>query len=187
MKQLSEANTKLKADLKRAGEDLAEARREAERAKGELARQSDAQTLVVLLKQKEDEWRLHTQALLDKLHLLQEELHARLVEGEELHQQNLLLAQDGQKLSLRAASLEAQGREREAKGLQLEAKVKELSASLTVEQESGQKLKKERDALDLELRNLKEDLSSLRQNQSSSSDAQAHKLKELEVEKRSLK
>jgi 50S ribosomal subunit-associated GTPase HflX len=85
------------------------------------------------------------------------------------------------------SQLEAQVKERDRTLFDLTSKNKELQVNLHMEQEQATKLKAERDALESELKGLKEDISILRQSQNQSSDTMGQKLKEAEIEKRSLK
>ncbi len=90
-------------------------------------------------------------------------------------------------LAQKVAALESALKDKELRNTELLTKIKELSANFTIEQESSQKLRQERDLLEAEVKGLKEDINILRQSSSQSSDAVSQKLKELEIEKRTLK
>ena len=90
-------------------------------------------------------------------------------------------------LAQKVAALESALKDKELRNTELLTKIKELSANFTIEQESSQKLRQERDLLEAEVKGLKEDIDILRQSSSQSSDAVSQKLKELEIEKRTLK
>ena len=90
-------------------------------------------------------------------------------------------------LAQKVAALESALKDKEVRNTELLTKIKELSANFTIEQESSQKLRQERDLLEAEVKGLKEDINILRQSSSQSSDAVSQKLKELEIEKRTLK
>lgn len=90
-------------------------------------------------------------------------------------------------LAQKVAALESALKDKEVRNTELLTKIKELSANFTIEQESSQKLRQERDLLEAEVKGLKEDIDILRQSSSQSSDAVSQKLKELEIEKRTLK
>ena len=90
-------------------------------------------------------------------------------------------------LAQKVAALESALKDKEVRNTELLTKIKELSANFTIEQESSQKLRQERDLLEAEVKGLKEDIDILRQSSSQSSDAVSQKPKELEIEKRTLK
>jgi chromosome segregation ATPase len=158
-------------DLKKALDELGETKKELERVKAEAAKNSDAQALLVTIKRNEQEYSTRLKELSDRLRALEEELQTKIVDGEEMHQHNILLAQDSHMLAQKVASLEAALRDKEARNADLAAKVKDLSANLTIEQETSSKLKSERDSLEKEIKGLKEDIAILRQSSSQNSDA----------------
>jgi hypothetical protein len=56
-KQLSDANVKLKADLKKATDELIELRAQAEKNRSEALRMSETHTLLMGLRAREDEYK----------------------------------------------------------------------------------------------------------------------------------
>lgn len=101
---------------------------------------------------------------------LEEELQSRIIDGEEIHQQNSLLLTDRQSLTTRLSQLDAHIKDRERALSDSLAKAKEFSVNLHLEQEASAKLRFEREAMELELQGLREDLAIARQSQSQSSD-----------------
>jgi chromosome segregation ATPase len=65
-------------------------------------------------------------------------------------------------------------------------KYKETSVNLHMEQETCVRMRSERDAFERDLKSLQDEIASLRNNQSSSSDKMALRVTQLEVEKKTL-
>ena len=84
-KQLSDANVKLKADLKKATDELSELRAQAEKNRSEALRMSETHTLLMGLRAREDEYKNQIIELTMRLQVLEEELHSRLIDSEDVH------------------------------------------------------------------------------------------------------
>ena len=139
------------------------------------------------LRAREDEYKNQIIELTMRLQVLEEELHSRLIDSEDVHQQQQAFSQERRAFMERISQMEATLKERDKLLLEYTSKNKELMVNFHLEQESSQKLKTERDTLDKELKSAKDELLSLRSMQSSSADSLTQKCKELEIEKRSLK
>ena len=85
-------NMKLKVDLKKAQDELNETKKELERVRADAARNNDAQALLITIKKNEEEYKSQRKELMDRLRILEEELQSRIIDGEEMHQHNMLLA-----------------------------------------------------------------------------------------------
>ena len=109
--------------------------------------------------------------MMTRIRGLEEELQARIIAGEDVHQINRELLSERKLLDLKLGQLDAALRDREKQLTEQTARAKELAVNLHLEQEGTAKLKAEREALDAELRGLREDLAIMRQSQSQSSDA----------------
>ena len=87
----------------------------------------------------------------------------------------------------RLQQLEATLKERDKLLLEYTGKSKELTVTLHLEQEAHSRLKGERESLERELRGARDELLSLRSMQTASADAVSQKVKDLAVERRTLK
>jgi len=117
---------------------------------------------------------------------LEEEIQSRIVDSEEVHQANRLFIQERKELIVRLQNFEKIVAEREQKITDVTAKYKETSVNLHMEQETAHRLKQERDALEDQLKQLQQELAIMRQSQSSSSDQMAQRVRELELEKKTI-
>ena len=118
-----------------------------------------------------------------RLQALEEELHSRLVDSEDVHQISQAYVQEKRAMMERLAQMEATLKERDKLLIEYTAKNKELTVNLHLEQEAQVKWKAEREALEKELKTaktelnaLKDELLSLRSNQSASADALQQKV-----------
>lgn len=100
-KQLSDANMKLKVDLKRVTDELAEVTKAYEKLKSDSSKATEQQTLLLMFKQKEEDYQQQLLMLLGKVRSLEEELQSRIIDGEDVHQQNRLLNQENHELAER--------------------------------------------------------------------------------------
>lgn len=73
-KQLNDANMKLKTDLKRALDELVEVKKENEKLKADANNAKDSQALLVIIKEKEEQYQAHMLELLTRLKAMEEEL-----------------------------------------------------------------------------------------------------------------
>ena len=76
--------------------------------------------------------------------------------------------------------------DREQKITDVTAKYKETSVNLHMEQETGQRVRSERDSFEREIKSLQEEIKGLLSNQNSSSDAMAQRVTQLELEKKAI-
>lgn len=117
---------------------------------------------------------------------LEEELHSRIVDSEEVHQANRLFIQERKELIMRLQHFEKVVGEREQKITDVTAKYKETSVNLHMEQETCQRMRSERDSFEREVKSLQEEIKGLLSNQNSSSDAMAQRVTQLELEKKTI-
>jgi len=142
-RQLSEANTKLKADLKRATDELNELRAQVDRIRSEALKLSDTQSQLLALRSREDDYKSQIASLTTRLHALEDELHSRLIDNEDVHQQAQAFAGERRAMQERVAQMEAVLKERDRLILEYTARNKELNVNLHMEQEQQVKLRAE--------------------------------------------
>lgn len=104
---MSEQNTKLKADLKRANDELNEMKVQAERIRSEAGKYGETQSLIMILKSREEESKGLIASLQQRLRVLEEELHSRIVDSEDVHQINMQTSMERKALMDKLSSLEA--------------------------------------------------------------------------------
>ena len=73
-KQLNDANMKLKTDLKRALDELVEVKKENEKLKADANNAKDSQALLLIIKEKEEQYQSHMLELLTRFKAMEEEL-----------------------------------------------------------------------------------------------------------------
>lgn len=104
---MSEQNTKLKGDLKRATDELNEMRAQAERTRTEAAKYGETQSLIMVLRSREEESKSLIASLQQRLRVLEEELHSRIVDSEDVHQINMQTSMERKALLDKLSTLEA--------------------------------------------------------------------------------
>lgn len=114
------------------------------------------------MRAREDDYKSQIASLTARLHSLEEELHSRLIDNEDVHQQAQAFNVERRGLQERIAQMEAVLKERDRLILEYTARNKELNVNLHMEQEQQAKLKAEKDALEKEVKSLKDELLSMR-------------------------
>lgn len=84
-KQLMDANVKLKADLKKATDELNDLKGQMEKYRGDINAAKESQTVILLLKKKEEEYQQQMLVLASRVRSLEEELQSRIIDGEDVH------------------------------------------------------------------------------------------------------
>jgi SMC interacting uncharacterized protein involved in chromosome segregation len=75
----------MKAELKRAMEELAEVRGQLERVRTEMSKMGEAAAMMKTMKAKEEEYRGVIERMAERIRGLEEEMQNRLVDSEDVH------------------------------------------------------------------------------------------------------
>jgi|LauGreDrversion4_2_1035121.scaffolds.fasta_scaffold155272_2 membrane-bound inhibitor of C-type lysozyme len=67
-------------------DELNELRSQADKIRTEAAKMTETQTMILMMRQREEDYKAQIQSLTIRVKTLEEELHSRIIDSEEVHQ-----------------------------------------------------------------------------------------------------